>query len=241
MIDLKTDDARTRILAAAARLMVSEGPDAATTRAVALAAGVQAPTIYRLFGDKGGLLEAAAEHIFSEYVAGKAARDPTDDPIDDLRHGWDTHVAFGLGHPSLFSLIHASASKTPSAAAAAGIAVLRQRVRRIAEMGMLAVTEERAVDLVRVGGTGTVFTLLETPSDDHGGLSAAAREAVLAAILVPGGERRVRGAAAMASGLRAQIDALTVLTPAERALLGQWLEKVIDPTILPTAPAASDG
>ncbi|MDQ2795770.1 MAG: TetR/AcrR family transcriptional regulator, partial [Actinomycetota bacterium] len=42
----------------AARLLQEEGPAAVTTRGVALAAGVQAPAVYRLFGDKDGLLEA---------------------------------------------------------------------------------------------------------------------------------------------------------------------------------------
>jgi AcrR family transcriptional regulator len=36
------------------------GRRAVTTRAVAAGAGVQAPTIYRLFGDKDGLLDALA-------------------------------------------------------------------------------------------------------------------------------------------------------------------------------------
>ena len=53
-------DTRERILDAAAELLVSGGTDGVSTRAVAAAAGVQAPTLYRLFGDKQGLLEAAS-------------------------------------------------------------------------------------------------------------------------------------------------------------------------------------
>ena len=44
-----------------------------TTRGVAEAAGVQAPAIYRFFGDKDGLLEAVAEHVMATYVSAKAA------------------------------------------------------------------------------------------------------------------------------------------------------------------------
>ena len=62
-------DARSRIVDAAARLLREHGPAAVTTRGVAEAAGVQAPTIYRLFGDKDGLLEAVAEHVMAGYVA----------------------------------------------------------------------------------------------------------------------------------------------------------------------------
>jgi len=43
-------DTRERILTAAARMVAGAGVDALTTRAVAAAAGCQAPTIYRLFG-----------------------------------------------------------------------------------------------------------------------------------------------------------------------------------------------
>ena len=49
---------RARIVDVAARLLQTDGPAAVTTRAVAEGAGVQAPTIYRLFGDKEGLLDA---------------------------------------------------------------------------------------------------------------------------------------------------------------------------------------
>ncbi|HEY0937917.1 MAG TPA: helix-turn-helix domain-containing protein, partial [Trebonia sp.] len=52
------DQTRAHLVEVAAELLASQGPDAVTTRSVALAAGVQAPAIYRLFGDKGGLLDA---------------------------------------------------------------------------------------------------------------------------------------------------------------------------------------
>ena len=55
------------------RLLRDEGPGAVTTRGVAQAAGVQAPAIYRLFGDKDGLLEAVAESVMSSFVAAKAS------------------------------------------------------------------------------------------------------------------------------------------------------------------------
>jgi AcrR family transcriptional regulator len=45
-------EAAEKVLEAAARLLSSGGVDAVSTRAVAAAAGVQPPTIYRQFGDK---------------------------------------------------------------------------------------------------------------------------------------------------------------------------------------------
>lgn len=100
-----TDAVRVRILEAASALIATGGRDAATTRRVAVAAGVQAPTIYRLFGDKEGLLDAVAEHGLGVYVAAKGALQPNPDPVQELREGWDTHVAFGLAHPALFSIM----------------------------------------------------------------------------------------------------------------------------------------
>ena len=59
---------RERIVEAAAALLAQGGREAVSTRAVSAAAGVQAPTIYRIFGDKQGLLDAVASRGFAEYV-----------------------------------------------------------------------------------------------------------------------------------------------------------------------------
>ena len=42
------DRTQAQLVEVAAKLLATEGPEAVTTRSVALAAGVQAPTIYRL-------------------------------------------------------------------------------------------------------------------------------------------------------------------------------------------------
>lgn len=111
---------RTRIVGAAARLLHEHGPAAVTTRGVAEAAGVQAPTLYRLFGDKDGLLDAVAEHELARYVTGKTHAEDSDDPIADLRTAWDLHVEFGLANPALFTLLAdpSRAARSPAAARA---------------------------------------------------------------------------------------------------------------------------
>jgi hypothetical protein len=83
---------------------------AVTTGGVSQAAGIQAPTIYRLFGDKDGLLDAVAEHVMATYVSTKAAiaesaASANTDPLDDLRDGWNMQVDFGLCNPTLFRLL----------------------------------------------------------------------------------------------------------------------------------------
>lgn len=137
--DLIPSDARARIIVAAAELMATGGPEAATTRAVAIAAGVQAPTIYRLFGDKRGLLDAVAEATLAAYIAGKADRRPNDDPVADLRRSWDDHLAFCLANPAIFALM-SGAGTAVSPAAKAGIEVLRERVGHVARAGSLRVS-----------------------------------------------------------------------------------------------------
>lgn len=224
----RADDARARIIAAAAGLIAAGGRDAATTRAVAAAAAVQAPTIYRLFGDKRGLLDAVAEHGLAAYVAGKSVREPHPDPVQDLRDGWDMHVAFGLAHPGLFAIMSGDA-RTPSPAAAAGLDVLRRRVRAIALAGRLRVSEARAVNLLHSVCVGTVLTLLGEPNAQRDpGLSAAAREAVLAAITGEATLPATSGPAGAAAALRASLSQTAVLTPGERQLMQELLDRIAD-------------
>ena len=112
MTDVATTRAHTRaaIVDAAASLLQAGGPAAVTTRGVAERAGVQAPTIYRLFGDKDGLLEAVAEHVMATFVSAKttavaAAATAGVDPLEDLRTSWRQQIDFGLTNPAVFRLL----------------------------------------------------------------------------------------------------------------------------------------
>ncbi|MEU5186681.1 TetR family transcriptional regulator [Streptomyces klenkii] len=101
-----------------------------TTRAVAAAAGVQAPEIYRLFGDKDGLLEAVAEHGYATFLAAKQVDRHAQDPVEDLRAGWDLAVGFGLANPELYALMYGEPRRgTTSAAFHAGMRILLGRIR----------------------------------------------------------------------------------------------------------------
>jgi len=226
------DDVRARIIAATAGLIASGGRDAATTRAVSAAAAVQAPTIYRLFGDKRGLLEAVAEHGLAAYVAEKSVREPHPDPVQELRDGWDMHVAFGLAHPGLFAIISGNSHTSPLwHNVAAGLEVLRRRVRNIALAGRLRVSEKRAVALLESVCTGTVLTLLGEPEQRRdSGLSESAREAVLAAITGDAISRMDSGPSGAAATLRASLNQTSVLTGGERHLLEELLDRIADGT-----------
>jgi len=223
------DRTRAQLVEVAAELLASQGPAAVTTRSVALAAGLQAPTIYRLFGDKNGLLDAVVQHGFASYLARKPSLDAHGDPVDSLRAGWELHVGFGLANPELFRLMY-TALRTPDgrAIAAAGIGVLRARVHRVAEAGRLRVTERRAVDLIAAAGAGVVFTLINQAEDERDDtLADTAWQSVCATILTDASSATT-GPAAAAVTLRAALPDLTAFTAAERALLSDWLDRIAE-------------
>jgi len=93
---------RERIVRAAAELLARGGREAVSTRAVGAAAGVQAPTIYRQFGDMRGLLDEVARETLAGYLREKAGRVPSDDPVEDLRKGFALLVEFGRANPDSF-------------------------------------------------------------------------------------------------------------------------------------------
>ena len=228
MSDESQESIRARIIAAGAALLAEGGRDALTTRAVAAAASVQAPTIYRLFGDKNGLLDAVAHHGLAKFVADKRAHAPLADPLDNLRFGWDMNIAFGLAHPAIFAIINGGARPGElSPVAAAGLDILRERVRLLARAGLLRVPEERAVSLIRVAGIGTTLTLLSMPEAERDpGLSSAAYDAVVAAITTAAPAATKAGPAVAAIALRASLDETTALTPGERHLLAELLDRL---------------
>jgi AcrR family transcriptional regulator len=232
------DEARARIIAAAAEILAGGGREALTTRAAAAAAGVQAPTIYRLFGDKSGLVDAVAEHGFAAYLAEKEIRAPGPDPVTDLRAGWDLHVGFGLANPALYALMYGDPRPgVRSRAAAAAEQILEEHIRRIAIAGRLRVSEKMAADLVHASGCGTVLTLLAMPGDRRDpGLPEAAREAVIAAITTESPALDSPGPAAAAIALGAALPDATVLTGGERRLLKEWLDR-----LAASRPAATPG
>lgn len=223
-------DHRERIVAAAARLLAEGGADAVSTRAVSAAAGVQPPTIYRLFGDKQGLLDAVVAHGFAAYLADKTPTEPTGDPVEDLRAGWDLHVGLGLANPALYRLMYGQQrSGASSPAALAAFDVLAGHIRRIAEAGRLRIPEGRAAALVHAAGSGTTLALIATPEDARDPeLSHTAREAVLAAITTGAPAASEPGPAAAAVTLRAVLPETDALTASESALMREWLDRIAD-------------
>ncbi len=221
------DRTKTAIIEVAADLLTTGGSAAVTTRAVAAAAGVQAPTIYRLFGDKEGMLDAVAEHAFAAYVKGKTLSEKTDDAVADLDDGWDTHIGFGLANPALFALLSDPQRGTRLVARVGGGDILLDRIHRVALTGRLKVTERRAVEMIRAAGTGVVLTLLTMPPADRDlalvdSVYAAMKHAIISDVpMIP-----LDGAPPAAVALRANLSDVTVLSTAEHSLMTEWLDRI---------------
>lgn len=228
--------ARDRIVAAAARLLDAGGREAVSIRAVSAAAGVQAPTLYRLFEDKQGLLDALAAHGYSTYLNSKADLHPSADPVQDLRAGWQLNIDFGLANPALYALIYGEPRPgNPSPGSAAAAEVLAAHIHRIAQAGRLRVPEARAAHLVRAAGCGTVLTLIAMPAQERDlGVADLAREAVIAAITTDATRSATDGPVSSAIALRASLPQTTTLTLHERLLLSDWLDRLTDqPSVAP--------
>ncbi|MER6980302.1 TetR/AcrR family transcriptional regulator [Streptomyces carpinensis] len=237
----RTANTRERVLSAAADLLSREGRAAISTRAVSAAAGVQPPTLYRLFGDKDGLLDALAAYGFQQYLREKQNLEETDDPIADLRRSWDLHVEFGLSRPGFYVLMYGEGRyRGGIPAGLETIAILRRNIARVATAGRLRMSVESATQLVHANGLGVVLSLIATPpSERNPELSTLAREHVLRAITTVGSGDQGEGTdvACRAAALREALrhGGTTVMTRSERALLADWLDRLAD-----TGPAARE-
>ncbi|MBQ1089414.1 TetR/AcrR family transcriptional regulator [Streptomyces sp. B93] len=221
------EQTRQRVIDAAIDLLTRGGRDAVTTRAVADAAGLQPPAIYRLFGDKDGLLDAVAEHGFAAFLASKHIDPDPADPIADLRAGWDVAVEFGLANPALYTLMYSEPTRTTTAAHAAGMEILRGRVRRLAAGGWLRVDEDLAVQIIHATARGAVLTWLSLPERERRpALLSALRESMVTAVTGRRPAVRDTGPAGAARALRAALPDQTSLSGAEQHLLREWLDRL---------------
>ncbi|MET0453062.1 MAG: helix-turn-helix domain-containing protein [Mycobacterium sp.] len=223
-----------RLLEAAAELLREGGLEAVSTRAVAAAAGTQPPVLYRRFGDKSGLLEAVTLYVLEDYIAKKRRLlRHSGDAVADLRRLWDLFVAFGFAQPECFALIygHARRGEAISAAAQTTVDLLQGAIARIADEGKLRMSVERATELFQSCGVGFIITQIAVPvarRDQE--LSDIARENAIASIMGRPSSGRARSTlAGRATALRQSLgDDDLPLTPAERSLMAEWLNRIAD-------------
>lgn len=179
-------DMRTRMLDAAEELLDASPDRDIATRAVCDAVGVGAPVLYRLFGDKNGLLSALVDYGFDRYLATKRAAAPSADPVVDLRNGWDTHVEFATAHPAVYRLMFSPGFATVPSAAQEAMRLLREVLDRCAAAGLLRVDPDAAAQMIMSANIGVALNLVTQPENyPDPQLSRRVRDAVHAAVLTP--------------------------------------------------------
>jgi AcrR family transcriptional regulator len=225
-----TDDLRERMLAAAEEQLIASPDGEIATRAVCEAVGVTQPVLYRIFGDKRGLLDALAEAGLARYTSRKAKLEVTDDPVVDLRAGWDDHMRFAADNPALYRLMFMPRPWTTDLLRDGVMRLLVETLTRCAARGALAADPEAAAKLILSANVGLALNAIAQPQQFAGDeLSRAFRDALFSTLLTDpepvSAADPLRDAAVR---LRAQLEITPAegLAPEEAALLGVWLQKV---------------
>lgn len=226
------DVKKRQILEVAAGILEREGAQAVSTRSVAAAAGIRAASLYQLFGDKDGLLAALAIHAFDIYLAEKQALTQTDDPVADMRRGWDAHVDFGLRHPAFYLLMYGTdrpGRRPPAADEAADL--LLKFLDRAAAAGRLRVPPALAARLLLAAITGVTLSLIGVPAEARDPeISARMRDTVVGSLTTGPPPAAAPGLASQALALDAALaaadDSTLALRPTETALLHDWLHRL---------------
>ncbi|MGG7465959.1 TetR/AcrR family transcriptional regulator [Plantibacter sp. YIM 135347] len=235
----ETASLRERMLAAAEEQLVASTDNEIATRAVCDAVGVTQPVLYRLFGDKRGLLDALADAGLERYAAIKGAEAETADPVADLRAGWDGHMEFARENQALYQLMFVPRPWSTSTARERILGLLDKTLTRCVAIGALTVSPQIAAQLILSANVGLVLNHIAKPElFADASLSHRMRDAVFASILVE--QPDAASAAPMteagspigaaAARLRAQLalSGTETLEPVESALLDHWLERVVD-------------
>lgn len=222
MTEKTSGDTRERLIDAAANLIASAPGEDFSLRAVCDAVGVRMPTLYHFFGSKQGLVEAVIDRGFDLYLGEKSAMESSGDPIQDIRAGWDAHVAFGLSNPGFYTLMYGKVRPGYSPAAQSRASeLLDSLTAKAADQGRLIVSAEQATAHVLVANIGvTLRQIIEATPDPA--LSDAVREATIAAIT--GTDARTNGALAAAIEIAAARP--QVLGPTQTRLLIEWLTEL---------------
>jgi AcrR family transcriptional regulator len=109
------------IVAAARRILETDGLAAVTMRDVAEAVGIQGPSLYKRVPDRAALIRAVAEGVVADLAGTLARATETGDPHADLRSVADAYRAFVHRNPNgyrlLFADLPAGASPDPAALA----------------------------------------------------------------------------------------------------------------------------
>ena len=93
------------LLASAADILESEGPDGLSVRRIAAAAGVAPMGVYNHFESKSGIVEALYVQGFERLADAMAAMAQIDDPAEALLEGARAYRALALAHPMAYQVM----------------------------------------------------------------------------------------------------------------------------------------
>lgn len=214
-----TSHTRERLISAAADLIAAAPGEEFSLRAVCETVGVKMPTLYHFFGSKQGLINAVIKHGFDLYLGEKSSMESSGDPIQDIRVGWDAHVAFGLANPGFYSLMYGKVQPGYSPEAQSRPSkILLGLMTRAAAQGRLAVPAQQAAAHILVTNIGVTLRQIVLAAPDPA-LSQAVREGAISAI-TGAGTRADNPITTTIELAAAQPD---VLGRAETQLLIKWL------------------
>jgi AcrR family transcriptional regulator len=138
------EDFRDRLIEAAERLFVENGPGAVSMRQLAAELGVSPMTPYRYFKDKDDILAAARASGFDRFAdALETAFDAADDPVQRARNVSEAYVKFAFEHPAAYRLMFDLAQPTESdypdlvRAAARARATMSHYAQGLLDIGLL--------------------------------------------------------------------------------------------------------
>lgn len=109
---------RGQLLQAASKLLAEAGDSRhVSIRAVAEAAGVTSPSVYRHFPSKQDLVREVLAVRFGEFQRTlEGATAGVGEPADRLRHACHAYVLFGLSNPGDYRLLFSTAGLGPASA-----------------------------------------------------------------------------------------------------------------------------
>ena len=222
--------ARDRLLLAATRLLDEAAGGPVSTRQITERAGVRAPTLYHHFGSKQALLDAVVSHGFKDFLQNRST--DSGDALEDIRAGWDNHVAFGLEFPSAYTHIYGNIKPGVRCGVTDDVrAHLLNALQPAAEQQRLRVSAAEAATHILAACSGVTLTLIQQPPGERDlGLSERMRESVLAAIAhtpTTAAETTQHALHTLSSALE---NARSPLSAGERALMRELLARLADAT-----------
>lgn len=125
------------IVAAARRILETDGLPGVTMRAVAEAVGVRGPSLYKRLPDHAALLRAVSDSVVADLSRTLAGAGETEHPLADVRSVAIAYRAFVHRNPNGYRLLFADlppgASADAASLAAMGLPVVHAMARLIGE------------------------------------------------------------------------------------------------------------